>query len=216
MERRRRDSGARRQVSARERPANGRPPRDSWRGPLLLLLAAARCWAPPAAAGPQVAPGPAAGPNDFQLVARAGAQARLPCLIGRQLYCGEPYFIAWYKFNASARSWTRIEHKSQQQDEWARPQDTPTLNSRVQFVWARGQPEAAQAAPTRGQPATGACLAEPPGRALANQFDCAQLSISALELADEGQYKCEITFSEALDFDKCPASTLSQLNVIGE
>lgn len=121
----------------------------------------------------------------FLQVGEVGGQVRLPCLIGRQSYCGDPYFTAWYKLNSSSKaSWTRMELESNR------------------FSWA--------AEKTRGQ------CEQVKSQLDLTQLDCAQLTINRVEPADEGQYKCEITFSESLDVDKCPPSTLSQLNVIGK
>lgn len=176
--------------------------RDLWLAALVVVVAAS-------VVGPttcQLVP-PAAF-NEFQLVGQAGAETRLPCLIGKQLHCGEPYFIAWYKFNATGRSWTRIEHLGR--SEKAEPVGqrrhsagalSSPLNDRVHFLWARSS-----------RPAN--CPAGPSSQL--SRFDCAQLSISSLEPLDEGQYKCEITFSESLDFDRCPASTLTELQVVGK
>lgn len=171
--------------------------------------------------------------NEFQLIGQSSGEVRLPCLIGKQLYCGEVYFIAWYKLNStSGRQWTRIEHKTRNaiedeedsskqqlqntyednnQQQQTSSSQSSSLNDRVQFVWTPGK-----------QNNRAACLADTTqssSQRLINQaaqFDCAQLVIKRLELADEGQYKCEITFSESIDFEKCPSNTMTQLNVIGK
>lgn len=205
-------------------------------------------------------------PTEYQLVGQVNQEAHLPCLIGRQLYCGEPYFIAWYKFNGSSKSWVRIEHSGSSSsssksaangdDELANDNNgnddnlqlAPTksaaeaevtnqhqlsghrpINERVQFTWTRSQQQQQQQhqrgsswRPACDQPLNGrhgvsaAAAAAAASAKLEANFDCAQLTIGRLELMDEGQYKCEITFSESLDFDKCPATTLSQLSVIGK
>lgn len=188
-------------------------------------------------------------PIEYQLIGEAGQPIRLPCLIGKQLYCGEPYFIAWYKLNMSSKSWVRFEHKSMEDSDLidsiessgsASVQLAPSsiammtgqpLANRVRFDWSppRGgdsrQPTAKSAnfkSSICSDPAIyhSTVAVNNPARQLlseqATNFDCAQLTISSLELPDEGQYKCEITFSESLDFDKCPATTLSQLTVIGK
>lgn len=191
----------------------------------------------------------AAGQHEYQLVGQAGEQARLPCLIGRQLYCGEPYFIAWYKFNVHAKQWTRIELQQSQPNAAGSDESGPSsssslggaLSSRVRFTWSRSS-QGQQSVHSRlacEQPTTSTIVtpttssSQHQARAVsinsnqqqvvtasrqldAANFDCAHLAVDSLELADEGQYKCEITFSEALDFDKCPATTLSQLSVIGK
>lgn len=178
--------------------------------------------------------------NEYQLVGALGDQAHLPCLIGRQLYCGEPYFIAWYKLNSSSRSWTRIEHKSEDELTEAASSSLSNViapfNERVRFTWWRTQPSGSQQQRATSQ-ARFACeqvsgsgnnvnsqsplqqvhqSARSMKQQLDTNFDCATLTINSLELTDEGQYKCEITFSETLDFDKCPATTSSRLTVIGE
>lgn len=194
-------------------------------------------------------------PNEYQLVGQAGGLVRLPCLIGKQANCGEPYFIAWYKLNATSRQWMRIEARSpgdQDQDDEGRETMAGgpyrPLADRVQFVWSRTQSPMASSAsscwlgdgtslksPTRmlnnGHQQSSQQQQQLLQAALHQQssplaslsmisafqlFDCAQLTIKALELQDEGQYKCEITFSESVEFDRCPASTMTQLNVIGE
>lgn len=192
---------------------------------------------------------------EYQLTGAVGEQSHLPCLVGRQLYCGEPYFIAWYKLNTSSRSWARIEHKSEEEllASEASSSSAPSLpssnvptnfNERVRFTWWRTQLLPQQSAIT-GQSnnnyhqqrlaashARFACeqlsvsgvRSNPVSQQshrfrsmkLDSNFDCATLTINSLELPDEGQYKCEITFSESLDFDKCPATTLSRLTVIGK
>ena len=144
--------------------------------------------------------------NEFQLAGQSGGQALLPCLIGRQLFCGEPYFIAWYRLNSSSRAWTRIEQQQQQQQ--ADSPASQSLNERAHFNWAPGKRQ-----PATGCPNSPAAL----GRAKEEQaFDCVQLQVRNLQLSDEAQYKCEITYSESLDFEHCPVSTLSSLAVLGE
>lgn len=153
---------------------------------------------------------------DFQLSGELGDSAQLPCLIGRQAYCGEPYFIAWYKHNATSKSWTRIEQKAEEEPDptAARPPgaESGPLSDRVRFDWPRGLSGRRASCPQLLVQAAGASKAAK----LEASFDCGQLHIGSLQLADEGQYKCEITFSESLDFDKCPATTLSHLAVIGK
>lgn len=192
-------------------------------------------------------------PAEYQFTSAVGDQTHIPCLIGRQLYCGEPYFVAWYKLNTSSRSWARIEHKSEEEllaSEQASlspsvSSNVPaTFNERVRFTWWRAQQPSQQSA-------LPASLSTNQQRLVASQakfaceqlsvsgvkssqlaslqqthrfrsmkldssFDCATLTINSLELADEGQYKCEITFSDSVDFDKCPATTLSRLSLIGK
>lgn len=190
-------------------------------------------------------------PNEYQLIGEAGHQIRVPCLIGKQLYCGEPYFIAWYKLNVSSKSWIRFEHKSIEDNEASDSMEASSippeassafvagkpLANRVRFDWSPRASQSGgqlrqQAANSLGVsksagPRSSICsdpsifrpstINNPQQLALDHaNFDCAQLTISPLELSDEGQYKCEITFSESLDFDKCPATTLSQLTVIGK
>ena len=184
---------------------------------VLLLAAVSVCYPASSQPGQQG--------EQLQLAGNLGESAQLPCLIGRQLYCGEPYFIAWYKFNGSTKSWLRIEHERQAVLGEPAP-GGGALSARVQFGWRRTG--GAQAARPSQALASAACGAHPlavaaaaaaaaaSGRPAESQFDCATLTISPLELIDEGQYKCEITFSESLDFDKCPPTTASQLSVIGE
>lgn len=193
-------------------------------------------------------------PNEYQLIGEAGHQIRLPCLIGEPLYCGEPYFIAWYKLNVSSKSWIRFEHRSMEDNELAadpieisssnRLAGGQSLADRVRFDWSASRSSSQSQSAATKQSATksannfkssicsdpaaifqsssssAAAINSGPTRQrfLLDQsnFDCAQLTISPLDLSDEGQYKCEITFSESLDFDKCPATTLSQLTVIGK
>jgi hypothetical protein len=197
-------------------------------------------------------------PNEHQLVGQAGDGVRLPCLIGKRAHCGEPYFIAWYKLNATSRQWTRIEARHpgddrdehEQDDQWqvsassAPSASTPApasgrpIAERVQFVWSRAQSPLCwmgagsnrtallnnrfqhQAAggqqQQQQQHQTASSGSLPLMATVLPPFDCAMLTIRPLELQDEGQYKCEITFSETVEFDKCPASTTTQLSVIGE
>lgn len=190
---------------------------------------------------------------EYHLTGAVGEQSHLPCLIGRQLYCGEPYFIAWYKLNTSSRSWTRVEHKSEEELLASEASSSPspssnvqtTFNERVRFTWWRTQMLPQQSAITASlnnnnyqqqrlaatharfaceQLSVNGVRSSPVSQQshrfrsmkLDSNFDCATLTINSLELPDEGQYKCEITFSESLDFDKCPATTLSRLTVIGK
>lgn len=197
-------------------------------------------------------------PAEYQLTSAVGDQTHIPCLIGRQLYCGEPYFIAWYKLNTSSRSWARIEHKSEEEllageQQTSLPSlslsssaSVPTpFNERVRFTWWRAQLLSQQSATlpassnsnqqrfaasqakfaceqlsANGIKSSTLASSQQTHRfrfmKLDSNFDCATLTINSLELADEGQYKCEITFSDSVDFDKCPATTLSRLNVIGK
>lgn len=199
-------------------------------------------------------------PNEYQLVGQAGSLVWLPCLIGKQAHCGEPYFIAWYKLNATSRQWTRLEARSpsdqdqegeeelladRRQPAMAQPavgQPRP-LADRVQFIWSRssqspmssscfladGTNQTMSAGPMltnrlqlanhqaqQLQATSGTQSADLALLSAFQLFDCAQLAIKQVELQDEGQYKCEITFSESVEFDRCPASTMTQLNVIGE
>lgn len=186
-------------------------------------------------------------PNEYQLIGHSAERARLPCLIGKSGFCGEPYFIAWYKLNASSRLWARIEAKSREQedDETAAPRPATValaderrrpaassrpLAERIRFEgWSRetrSPSNCLQTAAAPGEPDERSALLLAKHQALGQSaaslaaygqlFDCAQLTISALELQDEGQYKCEITFSDSLDPERCPASTATQLTVIGE
>lgn len=153
------------------------------------------------------------GSSEYLLVGQAGQRAHLPCLIGRQLYCGEPYFIAWYKRNSSSsRDWTRIEYLSP-----AAVDGDDLGGVRARFAWVpRQSPAELSPSGSCEQLAAASNLSPQVRLKLETNFDCAQLTIDRLELRDEGQYKCEITFSESLDIERCPATTLSQLSVIGE
>lgn len=54
---------------------------------------------------------------------------------------------------------------------------------------------------------------------LQRQDECVQFDISSVQLTDEGDYKCQVTYAEdSLDSDsnKCPASTITQLFVVGK
>lgn len=137
----------------------------------------------------------------FQLVGNVNDQAHLPCLIGKQIYCGEPYFIAWYKQSGSSKSWLRLELKSSDESN----------EGDERFTWSR-RADSSLCQPNVAHRFKSSAAAD----SIASNYDCGQLTISRLELADEGQYKCEITFSESLDFDKCPASTISKLSLIGK
>lgn len=232
----------------------------------------------------------AAAAEMHQIIAEVGSQAHLPCLIGKALFCGEPYFIAWYKFNTSTRTWTRIEYgsadsssSSQQpsQDNYESPARANSIKlststsldngpltmgpssagERIRFRWkqraaqshsqqqkqvSRGNNNQFDSSndydgdnsnecfasnsiatsaiasnvslPVLGHPSAAASAAF--GSRGADEirllFDCATLGISSVDLADEGQYKCEITFSEVLDFEKCPTSTQTRLLVTGK
>lgn len=145
----------------------------------------------------------------FQLIGQVGSQVQLPCLVGKKANCGEPYFVAWYRLNATSRLWARIEHRSD--DELAAPASEDQQH-RFHLTWPAAEGAGSQ---------SGACnqlagerLA--PSSAEQLELACAHLSIRSLEPADEGRYKCEITFSDSIDFDRCPANTLSQLSVIGK
>lgn len=168
-----------------------------------------------------------AGSELTALGGQLGQSVRLPCLIGRQFNCGEPYFIAWYKMSPTRplAGWTRIEYSTNQSkmqesesgeeasgarssssssSYFASTQVSNSTNQRFSFY--------------RGQAAS-SCLGDSSmasQKHLATELECAQLEITKLELGDEGQYKCEITFSESLEVDKCPPSSISRLTVIGK
>ena len=187
---------------------------------LLVLLLALAAPASGQSARQLNSPPTSATNQDFQVVGQANRTASLPCLIGKQVFCGEPYFIAWYKLNATSRLWTRLEHQTANSEE--APADghlspRAPLN-RIRFVWARDGQTSCAPASQQVQP-DGSVASAPPlavARLGNGLFDCGQLRIGPLELADEGQYKCETTFSDSLDFDKCPASTSSKLSVTGK
>jgi len=241
------------------------------------------------------------GTELVQVSGQVGGQAELPCLIGRQSVCGEPYLIAWYRLNGSSRAWHRIEHHSEE-EQWPPQWPGASLNERARFLWDRTQrsgaasqwaqvsPAAALHTPLQLQfqsPASSSSSlassltlrADPkvwqqqrtlsggtqsgsgggnnsyannnnnnnnngakaaphwplsssncppallqqlqqsqrsPNALQTGHFECAQLALRPLELLDEGQYKCEITFSESVDYEHCPVATVSQLNVIGK
>lgn len=190
---------------------------------LLLLLAGGHRLA---AAEPSNAAAPTTGSanqlSDFKLVGQVGESVQLPCLVGRQMFCGDIYFIAWYKLNSSSKSWSRIEHKTEEeldmsQPGTARPDSDNALQQaaeRIRSVWPRGLAGGRRS--SCPQLLVNALDSTKLAANFESNFDCGQLHISSLKLADEGQYKCEITFSDSLDFDKCPATTLSQLGVIGK
>lgn len=159
--------------------------------------------------------------SEHKLFNQVDEQAQLPCLIGKQEFCGDPYFIAWYKFNSTSRAWLRFDYKTLDSNnnndfqadliESSDSSVSRSFNERVKFVWSRSSADQrAKLAPAKS------AVCNQQYSSASGDFDCAYLSINSLELADEGQYKCEITFSETLDFEKCPATTLSQLNVIGK
>lgn len=156
----------------------------------------------------------------YQLVGQAGGLVRLPCLVGLPSVCGLPYFIAWYKHNAREDSWTRFEYResselSSESDQIHNQNNqvsgpSRALSERVEFFkpnehTSSSSPLCSNSAKFNNQLASGS-----------NQFGCAQLTIRKLELLDEGQYKCEITFSESIEVDKCPPYTISQLSVTGK
>lgn len=153
----------------------------------------------------------------YQLIGQVGNQAQLPCLVGKRANCGEPYFVAWYKFNGTSRLWTRIEHRSDDEQVAAAASSTSTGQHRFHLTWPTLE-ESSSFKPTvcnqAGEQFNN--LAGSQSQATALNLACAHLTIRSLEPADEGQYKCEITFSDSIDFDRCPSSTLSQLNVIGK
>lgn len=151
-------------------------------------------------------------PAGYQVSGQPGDQVRLPCLIGRQLYCGQPYLIVWYKMNATTKgNWMGILRKSWDElagDSGKQQQQQQQEMDRVRFVWNWQGVD---------QPTASVCQrASSSNRLDANNLDCSELVIGRLEPEDEGQYKCEITFTESLDVDKCPPNTLSQLNVISK
>lgn len=209
--------------------------------------------------------------NEYHLVGKASGQTQLPCLIGKQKNCGEPYFIAWYKLNVTSKQWTRLDQKTE--DELASDQpsgDEMPANSAPasKFTWSRNAAAGGGSSPKSSFSSStsklNACLQHPrfamvssaPQRnrnafpqsyhwqqedqlqqyqyqgankiidlpklaairsELESNFDCDLLTINSLDLMDEGQYKCEITFSDSLDdFNKCPTITTSHLLVIGK
>lgn len=175
------------------------------------------------------------------LVGQVGTSVRLPCLIGRQLFCGEPYFIAWYKLNSDKPTWTRIEYATATAAKLAQVDSDRFSNeqqaSRVDNVNSESllQQQTTTANQSQEQQdrfnffrggSGSSCLMNKNGaeqhpskvqyqQLRLAELECAQLEISKLELADEGQYKCEITFSESLEVDKCPPTSVSRLTVIG-
>lgn len=166
----------------------------------LALVASDACsralalHANPASSGPE----PGAG----ALAAQVGGTVRLPCLVGRQLNCGPPYLIAWYKFNASRAAWTRLEYS--RPDDKDEQQGADSAKSRFKFYRGLAASSCGLAASSSRGPDSG------------DELECSQLAIERLDLADEAQYKCEITFSESLDTQKCPPSSVTRLIVIGE
>lgn len=188
----------------------------------LLLLFIMKPGVSQAELGAVVAPATASANqlSDFQLTGQVGDTVQLPCLIGRRTFCGDIYFIAWYKYNSSSKSWSRIEHKTEEELDVKRSEpaldqvQVSSASERIRSVWPRALAGSRRwACPQLLANGLGS------GKLAANlesNFDCGQLHISSLQLADEGQYKCEITFSDSLDFDKCPATTLSHLGVIGK
>lgn len=168
---------------------------------------------------------------------QVGQSVRLPCLIGRQFNCGEPYFIAWYKLNViKPSSWTRIEYVTGQSSSsmtsdivTESSSDFMTANSYAnsnnqsnsnRFTFFRGHTSSSGLTTCDSLLSNSMQQQFPNSKRLAtnsfSDFECAQLEISQLELHDEGQYKCEITFSESLEVDKCPPSSVTRLTVIGK
>lgn len=154
----------------------------------------------------------------YQLSGQVGKEAQLPCLVGKKANCGEPYIVAWYKWNTISKLWARIEHRS---DNEPAPISSPLANNnqqikqRYHLTWPSS---AAAGDELAGSSQSALCNQDRLGDGRASRLDltCAHLTIRSLEPADEGQYKCEITFSDSIDFDRCPANTMSQLNVIGK
>lgn len=138
--------------------------------------------------------------GDLQtLVGQLGGSVRLPCLVLKRSYCGEPYFIAWYRLNGNRPSWTRIDYEEDQQA--AGKLEDEDSSARQRFRYQRRL--------------TSGCELSGGTRLDLGEVECSQLTISQLELADEGQYKCEITFSDAAEPEKCPSISTSRLTVIG-
>lgn len=145
---------------------------------------------------------------DFFVSAESEQLLRLPCKIGSHSNCGLPYIIAWYKFNHKSGTWRRIELPLSAGD---------TAASLAQGFESRFSFELPTLNQNPGQQQqTKSCLQQNKSTVASSNWQCVFLSIKNAQVFDEGQYKCEVTYAEALDFDKCPQSTASQLTVFGE
>lgn len=151
-------------------------------------------------------------------------QARLPCLIGLPFNCGRPYFIVWYKLNAATKgNWAGVLRKSFDEislasgdTEREQSSDDTTINDEhFRFHWNRQLRNRNSNDIHQDSLCSQVTQTFSARSNAANQFDCAELVIDKVKLEDEGQYKCEVTFTDSLDIDKCPPNTLSQLTVIG-
>ena len=183
--------------------------------------------------------------GELSVVASVRQSARLPCAIGPASLCGEPYIVAWYKLQhqqhhqapSPQRTWTRLELATS---------SSTSANKRLTFDLAAQlatQRHSASMSNSNFDIASSAAAASSSSGAAASQvtssqrlakshahiacglggasaasapFDCVRLELASVEASDEGQYKCEVTYTESADFSKCPASTSSRLNVVGK
>lgn len=121
----------------------------------------------------------------FQLIGQVGNQVRLPCLVGKKANCGEPYFVAWYRLNATSRSWTRIEYRSDEDDELDASSQRPSR--RFHFTWP-GEAKSGGNSQSTVCNQAGERLTFAGANQNRPELNCAHLSVSSLEPADEGQY----------------------------
>lgn len=161
---------------------------------------------------------------DFSVSGDARQVLSLPCVVGKQTNCGAPYIIAWYKWTASAKLWQRLDLTSSSSlNQLANNSSVAQTNSRFVFDWPPGTlrncPFSALRTSQTLSSSSSSTSSSSSSSSLSlsrHSVDCLALDVRSALVADEGLYKCEVTYAETLDFDKCPSTTLSQLNIFGK